>query len=80
MVEGCLSVFNSELFGSVVRPEKITLKYLDETFTEITEEYDGMFARAIQHEIDHLNGILFTDIVDAKSISSLEEYRKQRVK
>jgi hypothetical protein len=40
---------------------KVTIQYLDENFQEKTETYDGMAARIIQHEYDHIEGILFTD-------------------
>jgi len=45
----------------VYRNEKITLEYYDENFTKRTEEFDGLIARVIQHEYDHIEGILFTD-------------------
>lgn len=58
-LEGCLSVPN--LNGKVERPEKIKLKYMDENGeTKIIEATD-LLARAICHEIDHLDGILYTD-------------------
>lgn len=58
-IEGCLSVPNFN--GTVERPEMIKVKYLDENFTENIIEARGLFARCICHEVDHLNGILFTD-------------------
>lgn len=57
--EGCLSI--PDIAGDVSRPETIRLKYLDENFVEHEEEFDGMNARVIQHEYDHLEGILFTE-------------------
>lgn len=57
--EGCLSVPGK--FGFVDRPEKITVEYMDENGEEMILEAEGFFARAICHEIDHLNGILFID-------------------
>lgn len=57
--EGCLSV--PDIHEDVLRPETIVIRYLDEDFNEHTEEITGMFARVAQHEIDHLNGIVFTD-------------------
>ena len=57
--EGCLSV--PDHFGEVVRPAAIRLRYLDEE-NEIREtEIDGFLATVVQHEIDHLDGILFID-------------------
>lgn len=57
--EGCLSVRN--YYGEVARPEKITVEYLDELGKKHTRGASGLFARVIQHELDHLEGILFTD-------------------
>ena len=59
--EGCLSI--PEVREDVERPEKIKLKYFDETGRNFEDEYDGWMARVLQHEIDHLNGILFVDLV-----------------
>lgn len=58
MEEGCLSV--PGVFGMVKRPEKITIKAqsLEGRWLEMT--VDGMLSRVIQHEIDHLDGVLFT--------------------
>lgn len=57
--EGCLSVPNTE--GYVKRPEKARIKALDENFEPLEFDADGYLARIIFHEVDHLNGILFTD-------------------
>ena len=64
--EGCLSI--PEVREDVYRNEKITLEYFDENFVKKTEFYDGLIARVIQHEYDHIEGILFTD-----KISSLKK-------
>lgn len=58
-IEGCLSV--PELLGIVTRPEKITLIGLDKNGKNIKIKAWGILARVFQHEIDHLNGILFID-------------------
>ena len=55
--EGCLSV--PKYFEDVVRPEAIEIKYLDIDMKEHKIEVDSILARVIQHEYDHLNGILF---------------------
>ena len=47
--------------ANVKRNAKVTIQYWDENFQEKTETYDGMAARIIQHEYDHIEGILFTD-------------------
>ena len=57
--EGCLSVPN--VIGNVKRSEHIKVKALDENGNIVTIEASGFLARAFQHEIDHLNGIIFTD-------------------
>jgi peptide deformylase len=57
--EGCLSV--PEIYDEVTRPAKVRLKYRDYNGTEIEEEVDGLYATCIQHEMDHLNGVLFID-------------------
>ncbi len=59
--EGCLSIPN--LREDVERPDSITIKYLDENFNVYEDHFDGVAARVIQHEYDHLEGILFTDRV-----------------
>ena len=58
-IEGCLSIPNRS--GTVKRPEKVKVRYLDENGVEKTLEGTGLLARAICHEVDHLNGILFVD-------------------
>ena len=57
--EGCLSIPN--IRESVSRPEKLKIRYCDEEWNLKEEEYDGMKARIIQHEYDHIEGKLFID-------------------
>jgi peptide deformylase len=57
--EGCLSVPKS--FSEVERPERVKIKYLDETGTSHEIDADGLLATCVQHEIDHLEGTLFID-------------------
>ncbi len=57
--EGCLSL--PGLYGDVKRPERIVLNAYNLAGQEVTMELDGLFARVVQHEIDHLDGILFID-------------------
>lgn len=57
--EGCLSLPN--LREDVERKSHVRIRYVDENFVEHNEEYDGIKARIIQHEYDHLDGILFID-------------------
>lgn len=58
-IEGCLSI--PGLQGEVPRAEQVTVEGLDTTGKEITITADGLMSRALQHEIDHLDGILFVD-------------------
>lgn len=64
--EGCLSI--PDIREDVVRQEKITIEYADENFEKHTEIIEGLAARVVQHEYDHIEGILFTD-----KISSLKK-------
>ncbi|MCC7297641.1 MAG: peptide deformylase [Bacteroidia bacterium] len=57
--EGCLSI--PTVRADVSRHSKLRIRYMDENFKEFEEEYNGMAARIIQHEYDHIEGILFTD-------------------
>lgn len=57
--EGCLSI--PDIREDVFRQPQITISYLDENFKKHTETYDGLLARVIQHEYDHIEGVLFTD-------------------
>ena len=57
--EGCLSIPN--IREEVERPEKVRIKYFDENWNSFEEEFDGMKARIIQHEYDHIEGKLFID-------------------
>jgi len=57
--EGCLSI--PELYGDVSRPERVVLEALDREGRPFRLEAEGLVARVVQHEIDHLDGILFLD-------------------
>jgi len=64
--EGCLSI--PDIREDVFRQEKVTIEYFDENFVKHTDVLDGIAARVVQHEYDHIEGILFTD-----KISSLKK-------
>ncbi|MFT4611941.1 MAG: peptide deformylase [Glaciecola sp.] len=64
--EGCLSI--PDVREDVFRQPKVTIKFQDENFKTHTEVYDGLIARVVQHEYDHIEGVLFTD-----KISSLKK-------
>lgn len=73
--EGCLSL--PGIAGEVERPKKIEIKYLDLKGKEKTLKADGLLATCIQHEIDHLDGILFIDKLSPEiKIDKIKEYRK----
>ena len=57
--EGCLSI--PDVREDVFRQPKITIEYVDENFEAHTEVFEGLIARVIQHEYDHIEGVLFTD-------------------
>lgn len=57
--EGCLSI--PDIREDVFRKPKLTIEYEDENFNKHVEVYEGLVARVIQHEYDHIEGILFTD-------------------
>lgn len=61
VIEGCLSIPNK--FGKLIRPAKVTVQALNENGEEITLTGTGALAKCFCHEIDHLDGILFTDFV-----------------
>ena len=58
-MEGCLSIPN--IREDIKRKEKITIKYYNESFEEIELDLEGLAARVVQHEYDHIEGVLFTD-------------------
>lgn len=65
-IEGCLSLPN--LHGDVTCAERVTVRALNKRGKRVTLSGEGLWARAMQHEIDHLDGILFTDRVDMNTL------------
>ncbi|MBB4230478.1 peptide deformylase [Rhizobium mongolense] len=59
--EGCLSI--PDYYAEVERPATVSVEYLDRDGKEQTVEADGLLATCLQHEIDHLNGVLFIDYI-----------------
>lgn len=59
--EGCLSI--PGIYADVTRPESMTVRYFNENFEEVTEKFDKFACRMIQHEMSHLDGVVFTDLV-----------------
>lgn len=77
--EGCGSVAAGGLFGPVSRAKEITVQAHDEKGTQFTCTATGLLARVIQHELDHLDGVLFAEkITDMKKIMSKNEYLKMK--
>lgn len=74
--EACFSVENSA--GLVKRYSKIKYEAIIPSGEKVEGEAEGFLARIIQHEIDHLKGILFTDIAEKGTIMSVDEYRQMR--
>jgi peptide deformylase len=75
--EGCLSI--PEIYGDVTRPERVVIEALDEDGQRYRREATGLKARAIQHEIDHLDGILFLDHLSLiKRQMLLAKWRRER--
>jgi peptide deformylase len=66
--EGCLSF--PQIRGDVVRPDAITVKFKDVTGHAHVLQCDGLLSRCVQHEVDHLNGVLFIDRM-AKDVLAL---------
>lgn len=77
--EGCLSL--PGLYGEVRRPEKIRVNAYNVAGEEITFDVDGLFARAVQHEIDHLDGVLFIDRLsttgEAKARDAVRDFENE---
>jgi peptide deformylase len=75
--EGCLSL--PEIYADIERPARVRFKYLDLAGKEHTREADGLLATCVQHEIDHLNGVLFVDYLTlVKRNMILRKLEKQK--
>jgi peptide deformylase len=74
MYEGCLSV--PGLRGRVQRPAHIQVDSLDRQGRAQVDEFDGLLAAVAQHECDHLDGVLFVDRADSRTLTFLEEYEQ----
>ena len=78
--EGCVSCGTDDdiLFATLPRYEKVKLQWLDEYAKSREEVIDGFIAQVVQHETDHLNGVLFVDhVTDPTSFMMADEYRKR---
>ena len=73
--EGCLSFPNQ--FAKVIRPMEVTVKALDENGKKITVKGKGLLAQALAHELDHLDGNLFIDIMEPGTLQYIESENNQ---
>lgn len=69
--EGCLSF--PKIRGDIARPDAITVKFQDQRGVPHVLTCDGLFSRCIQHEVDHLNGILFIERMDKKTRAAVDD-------
>lgn len=77
--EGCLSF--EGVRGRVPRPTAVVVEYTNEMGKKVRESASGLWAKIYQHEIDHLNGVTYTDhIEDMTSLITLDEFRKRVLK
>lgn len=76
--EGCFSVL--DMAGKVPRYKCIEVQALDRNGEAVSRTIRGYLARIIQHEVDHLDGVLFVDKVDEMSVMGMDEYRAMRMK
>lgn len=79
MWEGCVSFGGTKDFpyAQVPRYKKLRLQYLDENARRHEKDFEGIIAHVLQHEVDHLNGVLFVDRVeDTKTYITVSEYKK----
>jgi peptide deformylase len=76
--EGCLSF--PKIRGDVARPEKITVRYQDQHGVPHSLTCDGLLARCILHEVDHLNGVLFIDRMTKKARTAVDDAVKTLAK
>ncbi|MFA6422346.1 MAG: peptide deformylase [Candidatus Buchananbacteria bacterium] len=76
--EGCGSVASAGIFSKVSRSSQITVEAFSEKNEKFVVKAKGLLARVIQHEYDHLEGVVFLDKADKKSLMSREEYLKRK--
>ena len=73
--EGCLSI--PEIYEAVTRPEMVRMSYLDENGKAQESEFDTLSATAVQHELDHLDGVLFIDYLSKMKRSMITNKMKK---
>lgn len=81
MWEGCISAGRSGLFAKTLRYKKVEVEYLNQQGKKCKNVFEGLQAQVMQHEIDHLNGVLFVDHVkDTSTYMTMKEYKKMTSK
>lgn len=79
--EGCLSI--PEYFDKVERPARVRIRYLNRDGKQVEEEATGLYAVCIQHEMDHLNGVLFIDHLSRlkreRAVTKVKKAAKDRI-
>lgn len=78
--EGCGSVASAQLFGKVMRPTAVVVEAHDGAGRVLKLRATNLLARIIQHEMDHINGIVFTDRANLRTLMSRNEYLKKFAK
>ncbi len=78
--EGCLSV--PDVYDEIKRPSRVKIRYLDYHGKEVTEWAEGLYAICIQHEMDHLNGVLFIDYLSRlkrnRAVKKVQKFEKSK--
>ncbi len=77
MEEGCLSIPNVNII--VERSEKITVRYIDENNQSYEDQFEGLLARVIQHETDHLHGKMIVDYATEEELKKFDAQLKELV-
>lgn len=78
--EGCGSVADGTLFAKVMRPTSVVVEAFDNDGMKFTLRANNLLSRVIQHEYDHLEGVLFTDLADIKTLANREQYLKLKAR
>lgn len=76
--EGCLSI--PEVYDDILRPARVQIEAMDEHSKTFSEQADGLLAVCIQHELDHLNGVLFVDYLSRLKQTRAQEKVKKVLK
>ncbi len=76
--EGCLTF--PFLFLDIERPQKVKVKYLNEQLETVEEEFDGIVSRCYQHELDHMQGTVFTELVSKLKLEMALKKRNKEIK